>query len=175
MSVTPRRSSPTWSARRMAWTRVATSAPPVGAVGRAVAHAVDVGEDVPPDVLARRLRLLAHALARLEQLLGVPGAQLVHRRARHQLALLEALLGQRDAVGLLGDEVGPRGRRVAVEARDHRLEEERLSLGAHVLHRARELAVGDLGIVAVDDGGLDAERLAAVGHVPLAVLLARGR
>src|SRR5579859_357477 len=69
MSVTPRRSSPTWSARRMAWTRVATSAPPVGAVGRAVAHAVDVGEDVPPDVLARRLRLLAHALARLEQLL----------------------------------------------------------------------------------------------------------
>src|ERR1700756_1792973 len=66
MSVTPCRSSPTCSARRIAWTSVAMSARPV-ALLRALVHQVALGEDVLPDVLPRRLRLLAHPLARLEQ------------------------------------------------------------------------------------------------------------
>src|SRR5215813_6279341 len=68
MSVTPSRDSPTWSAMRMAWIMVAMSV---------LRDEVAVGEDVVPGRARLRMRLAADALAGLEQLLGVAGAQLL--------------------------------------------------------------------------------------------------
>src|ERR1041385_7916687 len=81
MSVTPSRDSPTWSAMRIAWIIVAMS----GVLG----DEVSVREDVIVDRARRGMRLIADALAGVEQLLGVRGAQLVHVRPGQELALLE--------------------------------------------------------------------------------------
>src|SRR4051812_4014046 len=71
-SVTPMRSSPTWSAMRIAWTIVAM------AELRLPSDLVLLGEDVVPDRSGRRLRLLPHALARVEELLREALPVLVH-------------------------------------------------------------------------------------------------
>src|ERR1700722_10780654 len=102
-SVTPRRSSPTCSASRIAWTSVATSVHPVLRAARTatlgarfalaarIARSVRVafGVDVLVDLVAAGLRLFAHLLARLEELLRVLRSQLVHLGARHDATLLE--------------------------------------------------------------------------------------
>src|SRR5258708_7823817 len=133
-SVTPWRSSPSCSASRIAWTKVAIRSRPrgsgfvvrgaagtsrdpfvlafvlaVGSLG-ALARQVPLGEDVLPDRLPFGLRLLANALARIEELLGVLRSQLVHRGPRQDLALLQSLLEPDEAVDLLRDEVRARSR-----------------------------------------------------------------
>src|ERR1041385_4186867 len=127
MSVTPSRVSPTWSAMRMAWIIVAMS-------GLALAaDEVLVREDVLPHRAGRRVRLAAHHLAGVEQLLRVRGAQLIDPRARDELAILERGLEALEAIDLAFDQVGAAGRRVAAQAGHHGLEEVRLWLGAHVV------------------------------------------
>src|SRR3954468_23674651 len=81
MSVTPRRDSPTWSAMRIAWIIVAISALP--------GDDVLVGEHVVPDRLRIRVRLAAHVLRGLGELVRVRVAQLLDLRARQELAILE--------------------------------------------------------------------------------------
>src|SRR5882672_2117371 len=86
-SVTPRRSSPTCSASRIAWTTVAISVHPVLAARgpasfRPFVALAALGVHVLVDLVALRLRLLAHLLARLEELLRVLRAELVHLGAR---------------------------------------------------------------------------------------------
>ena len=141
-----------------------------GVVARAA-----LGVDVPVNLFALRLRLLAHPLARLEELLRILRPQLVHLRARQDSPLLQLLLEGREAVDLLRDEVRARRRRVSVEPRDHHLEQERAPLGAHVVHGLPEPAITRLGVVAVDDRVLDAEHGSPVGDVLLGVLLGSGR
>ena len=139
----------------------------------AIADGVALGEHVLANVVALRLRLFANLLARLEELLRVPGAKLVHLAARHDASLFELLLERHETVDLLGNEVRTRRRGMPVETRHHHFEQKRPALGAHVVHRLLQLAVGRLRIVAVDDGRLDAEGARALGDVLLAVLLGR--
>src|SRR5581483_6755152 len=72
MSVTPSLVSPTRSAMRIAWIIVGMSVLP--------AHVVLVGEHVVEDVARLGLRLVAHALGRLAELVRVGLAQLVDLR-----------------------------------------------------------------------------------------------
>src|SRR5262249_52395696 len=119
-------------------------------------------EDLLVDLLRIGLGLLADLLDRVEELLGVALAERVHVLAREDAALGERRLEAREAVGLFGHEVRARGGRVPVEARDHRLEEEWLSLLAHIVHRLLDAAVRVLGIVAVDRHRLHPEGATAI-------------
>src|SRR5438552_5038618 len=157
MSVTPCRSSATCSAIRMAWTMLLT-------------HKILLAEDVVEDRLRIRLWLLFHLAVRGGKLGVELRPQLVHLRAAEQAALLEAALESDQAVGLVEDLVGARRTGVPVQPREHGFQQEGLALGADVLHRGGDLAVADLGVVAVDGLRLDAEALAAVGDALLAML-----
>src|SRR4051812_10280250 len=120
MSVTPSRDSPTWSAIRIAWIIVAMS----GVLG----DEVSIREDVIVDRARWGMGLAADALAGVEQLLGVRGAQRVDLRAGQELALLERGLEALEAVDLADDQVGAAGRRVTAQARYHGLEQIRPAL-----------------------------------------------
>src|SRR3954469_21251031 len=149
MSVTPSRDSPTWSAMRIAWIIVAISVLP--------GHDVLVREHVVPDRLRIRVWLAAYALRCLGELVRVRVAQLLDLRARDQLAILELLLPDVEAVDLVLREVRAARRRVPAQPRHHRLEQVRLPLGAHVVDRLLQRRVARLGIVAVDDRRRHAE------------------
>src|SRR5580658_3186501 len=172
-SVTPRRSSPTCSARRIAWTTVAIRRFLPRALGVGFRRAVSLGKYVLPDVFALRLRLVADALARVEQLLRVLASKRVHRLPCEDPALLELVLEENQAIGLVGDEVGTGRRRMAIQARDHGFEKQGPALGAHVVHGLLQLSVRDLGIVSVDEGGLDSEGLGAIDDVLRRELIGR--
>src|SRR5262249_51934845 len=93
-----------------------------------------------------------------------------------QDACLEQLvLEKRDTVRLVLDPRGAAGGRVAVQPRDQRLQHERAALTAAGGRAALEgKPAGDRGSAVHDFAG-DAERLAAVDYMALAVLRARGR
>jgi hypothetical protein len=123
---------------------------------------------------AVRLRLLDDTAGGVEKILGDLLTHLVHAGAGQEAALFQLALKVREAIDLVLGEVGPGGGGVAVEAGDLRFKEEGAALGTHVVHGLLELVVGLLGVVAVDDAGADAEGLAPVGDVFLAVLGAGG-
>ncbi len=132
--------------------------------------------DVLPDARAGSgMRLVADLAGLGGDLLGPPRADLVHLGAGEDAVRLEPLLEARDAVLLPGDEVRAGGAGVAVEPRDVRLEQERLPLRAHVVHRLLQLEVAGDRVVAVDGLGCACRTPCPRSAMVLASLLGRRR
>ncbi len=92
-----------------------------------------------------------------------------------QTGFRQFVLEQLDGIGFIPHALGAAGRRMAVQPRDHRFNHVRPALAAAIIHTpANGVPTGE-DIVAIDDFAADAEPLAAVDDVFLAVLAARRR